>query len=197
MVGEKTPFYCYDKKSIDRIHKHYPDIKLIMILREPIQRAYSQWNMIQQRKSHPLKNKPFRMVVEKNLSDSSEKASCYDVVQRGYYDEQIEYVLTKFPKKNLYIGIAEEIRENKAEQYGKIFNFLGVPMLESFETDLDRHVRKYREPMKQEDKEYLYKIYRPHVEKVYSLLGRKVESWERYYKTVRTRKLRDRIQICS
>ena len=30
---------------MDRIHKHYPNIKLVLVLREPIQRAYSQYNM--------------------------------------------------------------------------------------------------------------------------------------------------------
>ena len=35
-----------NKKYIDRIYKHYPNIKLIIILREPIQRAFSHWNHI-------------------------------------------------------------------------------------------------------------------------------------------------------
>ena len=44
-VGEKTPSYYYLLFAIDRIHNHYPDIKLILILREPISRAFSQFNM--------------------------------------------------------------------------------------------------------------------------------------------------------
>ena len=43
--GEKTPAYVYLRNAMDRIHKHYPNIKLVLVLREPIQRAYSQYNM--------------------------------------------------------------------------------------------------------------------------------------------------------
>ena len=42
---EKTPAYVYLRNAMDRIHKHYPNIKLVLVLREPIQRAYSQYNM--------------------------------------------------------------------------------------------------------------------------------------------------------
>ena len=51
IIGVKTPFYIFSKKSIDRIYKHYPNIKLIIFLRDPVTRAFSQYNhMIQESK---------------------------------------------------------------------------------------------------------------------------------------------------
>ena len=181
--GEKTPIYCYDKKSIDRIHSHYPNVKLIMLLREPIQRAYSQWNMCQARKTHPLKNVPFKKVIQNDLTKKDLVIRETDILQRGYYDDQIEYILSKFDRKNLYIGISEEIKANKNAEYAKIFNFLGVHLPDEFNTNVDRHIIKYRTPINDDMKQFLYKIYQPHVNRTYAMLGRKIDVWEEYYKS--------------
>ena len=45
ICGEKTPSYINFKKAIDRIHDYNPNIKLIIILRDPISRAWSHFNM--------------------------------------------------------------------------------------------------------------------------------------------------------
>ena len=45
IIGEKTPSYNYLQYAIDRIYNYNPNIKLILILREPISRAFSQYNM--------------------------------------------------------------------------------------------------------------------------------------------------------
>lgn len=45
IVGEKTPSYNFLQYAIDRIYNYNPNIKLILILREPISRAFSQYNM--------------------------------------------------------------------------------------------------------------------------------------------------------
>ena len=45
IVGEKTPGYCYLRYAIDRIYDYNKNMKLIIILREPISRAFSHYNM--------------------------------------------------------------------------------------------------------------------------------------------------------
>lgn len=185
IVGEKTPIYCYNKKCIDRIYKHYPNIKLIIILREPIQRAFSQWNMCQSRAdSYPLKNKSFRKTIEDDLLQKNIQYSESDVLQRGFYDEQIKYILSKFDKKNLYIGIAEEIKKNKEIEYSKIYNFLGVNHIKKFNTNLDKHKRKYKIELNHDDKQFIYNIYKPHIENIYTIIGRKIDSWENFYSSL-------------
>ena len=128
---KKHLYIVITKKCIDRIYTHYPNIKLILILREPIQRAFSQWNMCQSRSdSYPLKNKSFRKTIEDDLMQKKILYNETDILRRGYYDEQIEYILSKF-NKNLYIGIAEEIKKNKVIEYSKIFNFFNCVVKES------------------------------------------------------------------
>lgn len=54
IVGEITPAYIYDEKCAERIHKLLPDVKLIAILRNPIDRAYSQFKFTIREKGYQV-----------------------------------------------------------------------------------------------------------------------------------------------
>lgn len=45
IVGETTPTYCFLPYVAERLHKHVPDAKLILCLRDPVERAFSSWLM--------------------------------------------------------------------------------------------------------------------------------------------------------
>ena len=62
---------------------------------------------------------------EENVKLSELKNNGNYYIIRGKYDEIITHILSKFPKKNLYIGIAEEIKLNKQKYYNDIIAFLG------------------------------------------------------------------------
>ena len=181
IVGEKTPSYNYLQFAMDRIHQYNPDMKLILILREPIARAFSQYNM-----DHRVQNK----TEEEILSDFEkeeyiklsqvEKNGKYYII-RGKYDEIISYILSKFPRENLYIGIAEEILAHKKEEYNKIIDFLGAETLNEINENVDTHIGKYSTRIPKRLEKKLYDIYKPHNVRLYEILGRKIPSWEEYY----------------
>ena len=52
-------------------------------------------------------------------------------IVRGFYDEILEYILSKFSRKNIYIGISEEINERKLKHYNEIYQFLGTHKLKN------------------------------------------------------------------
>lgn len=187
MIGEKTPEYGYLPKSINRIFNYNPNMKLIYILREPISRAYSAFNMYVDKKqikqpSYNYKNlyKIFKN-EEKNYKNIKHKDE--HLILKGYYDEHIEYILSKFPRENLYICIAEEIQENENVEYNKIFDFLGVKNIDLKKSN-ETNSRSYKKKIPKDLEKELYKIFKPHNEKLYKLLGRKVDIWEDYYKTI-------------
>ena len=66
IIGEKTLFIV-SIKNIDRTYKHYPNIKLIIILREPIQRAFSHWNHITNNHKNRLLNKIIIKCIKDDL----------------------------------------------------------------------------------------------------------------------------------
>ena len=122
IIGEKTPSYNYLQFAIDRIHKYNSNMKLILILREPISRAFSEYNMYLKFNNKKLSDVSEKEILkifkeeEKHNLDELENNGAYFIV-RGFYDEIIEYILKKFKKENLFIGISEEIIQNKLSQY--------------------------------------------------------------------------------
>ena len=189
IVGEKSPCYSCLFYAIDRIHKYNPDIKLILLLRNPILRAYSAFNMFTQLDNSLGKMNPNKILNYfektakniKNLKDINRNGPYF--IERGFYDEIIEYIYSKFPKENIYIGISEEIKKNKLYYYNEIYEFLGAKKLDTIESS-DHHIREYKIPISKELAKFLYTIYKPHIEKLYKILGRRIESWEKYYETL-------------
>ena len=188
IVGEKTPSYCYLRYAIDRIYDYNKNMKLIIILREPIARAFSEYNMglglkkIKKTLNDKSEEEIFNEVIsEENIKLNQLKSNGGYIVIRGFYDEILEYILSKFSRDNLYIGISEEINKNKLKYYNEIYEFLGTTKLTKIDDTLNTHVRKYEKKIPKKLEKYLYNIYKPHNEKLYKILGRKIDSWENYY----------------
>jgi len=177
LVGEKSPSYCYLQYAIDRIYSYNPSIKLILLLREPVSRAFSHYNMLDGGRREGAINTDNLV----QLKDITRRDDHY--VERGYYDEIIEYIVSKFHKDNLYIGIAEEIKANPRVEYNKIYNFLGVKDIK-ITSDLNIHQGTYKNTISRDLELKLYKIYKSHNEKLYELLGRKIDVWENYYNSI-------------
>lgn len=175
IVGEKTPKYSLVRNAIDKIYEYNPNIKLIFLLREPISRAYSAFNMLLERNGKTLKD-----IDDNDILKHFEIEN--DDIRRGYYDEIIEYLYSKFDKKNIFIGISEKIKKNKFKFYNKIYKFLGARKLEKINLDCDTHIRKYKKPIHKILQKRLYKIYKPHNERLYKIIGKKIPIWEKYYR---------------
>lgn len=186
IVGEKTPSYCYLRYAIDRIYNYDKNMKLIIILREPISRAFSQYNMELNHKKKTLNDRIeeqiFNQIIsEENIKLNELRSNGEYIVIRGFYDEILEYILSKFSRDNLYIGISEEINQNKLKYYNEIYEFLGATKLKNINDTLNTHVGKYTKSIPKKLEKYLYNIYKSHNEKLYKILGRKIDIWENYY----------------
>ena len=186
IVGEKTPSYCYLRYAIDRIYNYDKNMKLIIILREPISRAFSQYNHDLNENGKTLNDVTEEQILnafkkEEHIKLDELKSNGRYFIIRGFYDEILEYILSKFSRDNLYIGISEEINKNKQKYYNEIYDFLGTPKLIKINDTLNVHVRKYEKKIPKKLEKYLYNIYKSHNEKLYKILGRKIDSWENYY----------------
>lgn len=118
---------------------------------------------------------------EENIKLSELKKNGNYYIIRGKYDEIILYILSKFPRENVYIGIAEEIYENKQKYYNEIICFLGANKLSKINENVDTHIRKYEKQIPEILEQKLYNIYKPHNERLYKILGREINIWEKYY----------------
>lgn len=176
-IGEKTPSYCYLQFAIDRIYKYNPDIKLVFILRDPIKRAYSEWNMY---KNNFKFKKPFLESIKEieTVKLSEIKQNGYWALQRGYYLEQIEYILSKFKKENLYIGISEKIKKNPLQEYNKIFEFFNLNKLTNLDVNLEVRKGNYNKEITENEFEYMKNLYSERTKKLFDFLGYEIDEWK-------------------
>lgn len=170
-VGEKTPKYVFLPRAIDRIRRHIPDVKLVLILRDPVTRFFSGLNMELRKSKKNVDQKVFNQYARTKIKMNS------SFLKRGFYMDQIEYILTKFPREQLYIAISEHVKENPEEEYNKMFEFLGVKKLQKVPFDTTVHKLPYRNKIPEKIKKRLIKIYKPHNERLFKFLGFRIDSW--------------------
>lgn len=183
-IGEKTPSYCFVPLSIKNIYNIYPKMKMILILREPIQRCFSQYNMVCKNLNIKPSNEHFYKTIKsmenvklKNITS----INGYWYLQRGYYDEQLMNIYKYFSKKQLYIGIFETIIKNQKEEYNKMYEFIGASKCNTIHYETIKRKTEYTFELSTKNKKYLYSIYKKHNERLYKILGYKIKEWEDFY----------------
>lgn len=177
LIGVKTPSYSYIQKAIDEIYKYNPDAKLILSLRDPIYRAFSEWNMYKQ---VGLTNDSFFKTLEECKSLKLEQINKvgYHALQRGLYFDQISYILTKFRRDQLHIVISEKMKNNSAFEIENILSFLGVEPCDSINYSTTIHKRSYKLNMTSDEYSYLEDFYKEHNEKLFNFLGYQIDEWK-------------------
>ncbi|GMI31885.1 hypothetical protein TeGR_g13391 [Tetraparma gracilis] len=187
--GEKTPVYSFYPEAIRRIHEYNPKMKLVLMLRDPVTRAYSQYNHMRQQTKKlgaacflkvDLK-KTFREYLEMDEAKDGEpvtldKTAPQTMLRRGYYMEQIDNILKLFPKEQLLVLTQERYNADPLAENNRIFSFLNLPPLTALEP-VHEHARSYEEEMLAEDKEWLAGKYAAHNEKLFEFLGYRIPEW--------------------
>lgn len=128
VLGEKTPTYSYQENVAERIYDFNPDIKLIWILRSPVDRAYSNY-------LHAVKNGSELLSFESAVENESERIKT-DIwkgyLERSIYIKQVKRYLQWFKIEQMHFVIFEEFKANPEKELKKIFNFLEVDSSKSF-----------------------------------------------------------------
>ena len=164
IVGAKSPDLLNLEYTFPMIQSVNPFMKLIIILKNPIVRAFSSWKMTTEYfgetrpfeeaiKEKPVKNKTFQTMVTQYL-------------QRGLYYEHIKKLHDWFPKQNILILFSEEVIKNPEKEYNKIYDFLNVDRIhnkyeivhKSREEGIDPKVYQSLIPYYKEDVEKLEKF---------------------------------------
>lgn len=159
LVGEITPAYMYWNEAPRRIWEYNSAMKLIVVLRNPITRAYSQWNMQRHVGMEPLS---FRDALE--AEPARLRASLpyqnrnQSYVDRGFYTGQLRRLRLFFPPEQVLVLRYEELRREPNPTLNRVFEFLGVESLPPIPPQ-EAHVRPYAERMSALDWEYLHHIF--------------------------------------
>ena len=127
VVGEASPIYMYWETAPYRIWKYNPKMKWILVLRNPVERAFSAWNMETKRGKEKL---AFAEAIEKEPERCREalplQHRVYSYVDRGFYAHQVRRLFNIFGKEKCLILLNEELRSDHKETLRRVFEFLGV-----------------------------------------------------------------------
>ncbi|WP_178990268.1 sulfotransferase family protein [Winogradskyella schleiferi] len=181
IYGEATPIYLYWVPAAERIWNYNSDIKLIFILRNPIHRAFSHWNMEFDRPKESNETKDFSYAIRNERLRVREKLPLqhmyYSYLDRGYYSEQIRRYKRFFKDEQLMFIKYENFKNNQNSVLNQIFSFLNVNE-ENFnfkERVINEH--KKHSNLNLQDKEYLLNLYEFEIKQVEKILDWDCSDW--------------------
>ena len=181
LTGEATPRYLHYPHAPKRIFELLPNVKLIVLLRNPVDRAYSHYQMEVSSGNEKLSFEDAVEQEEKRTNEDMKKMEenedFYSVnfyrksyLTRGIYVEQLKRWFEFFPKEKFLILKSEDLYSDPSKIYQQTLDFLGLQKyeLDSFKA---HRMRKYSSISK-ETREKLTDYFRPYNEQLYQLLDR-------------------------
>ena len=187
LTGEATTNYLFHPLALMRIKKIIPDVKIIVSLRNPIDRAYSHYQMSVRKGFENLSFEDAIAFEEERLNGEKEKIikngnydslpfKNFSYLNRGLYFEQLQNWLNHFHKEQFLIFSAEKLRNDTRKIFSKIYKFIDLPDWDP-KIQLKRNERNYPE-MNPDTRQKLIEYFKPHNQKLYNFLNRKFE-WDK------------------
>lgn len=188
LTGEATPIYLLHPLAPYRVSELLPNTKFIVLLRNPVDRAYSHY-WLQVRRGG--ENLPFEQAIqeepkrlrgqrERIILQNSENCGSnfwhYSYLARGIYIDQLETWHRIFPKEQFLILKSEDFYANSTDTLNQCFKFLGLSSRDQSHNTIHQH-GKYP-AMNPEIKARLNDYFRPYNERLYEFLGRDL-GWEK------------------
>jgi hypothetical protein len=187
LTGEATPKYLFDIHAPKRVYEHLPGAKLIALLRNPVDRAFSHYRM--RRRSggekasfeEALEAEEERIIpdLRRRQEDEHYEAKRYWLCSykaRGVYAEQLERWSRYFKRENMFIVDSETFFKNPGDVHAEVLRFLGLSSWRPAKFG-KRNTSKDAAVMADKTRERLIAYFRPHNERLYAWLGRRFQ-WE-------------------
>jgi len=177
LQGEANPSYYAATEFHERMYKIIPNAKLILLIRNPVNRAFSAFNhMVRTKRNWPGYD------ISKNFSENMDKDiksgfRCGRIISYGFYIKYIENLQKYYSRDQLLIIVTEHMRKYPERTYETICNFLGVKKTK-LNLNKQTYVSAYLESLDKNIEEKLYSIYEPYNEELYKFLGYRIKEWE-------------------
>ena len=185
LAFDVTTKYMEEESTANNVYQTKPNMKIIIILRNPVDRAYSQYHLSVRQTAE---RRSFEDVVEENMNRlNKESHEHYEIkpkfsakednyLKKGLYALQLRYWLKIFPRENILIVSTEEFESNQQIIYNKIFEFLNIS---KFEVKNTKKMQKGNyPPIKSETRNLLLDYFRPHNHELFELINMKFD-WDK------------------
>ena len=202
LTFDASPGYLNNANAPKRIYAHNPNVKIIILLRDPVERAYSAWNMyrkmylrnrnwffdewvsfcgdtcfsILRRQDDRIFNFSQYVIDEIELQDINNSSAILEapILSHGYYHDQIQRYLSIFNESQILIFENLEMRRNTVRCLQKIETFLDVSGCDWENMNLAPVFEgEYCDPIDVTAKRFLYDYYDSSNERLFELLGKR------------------------
>jgi hypothetical protein len=124
--GESTPFYLHNREAQRRIRDQVPHAKLIVVLRDPVERAHSNWTHLWSAGLDPIDD-VVRACAEEERRIAAGWAEFWQYTGLGRYGEQLRDLYTVFPREQVLVFRYRALVEDPVKALDEVCAFLGVP----------------------------------------------------------------------
>ena len=123
IVGEASTNYLYDPESAKLIHEKIPNARILISIRDPVERAWSHYMLL---KHSGWKHYPFSEQIKKELKNEIDFKKPHIRLKAGLYSEDVKKYLDLFGKKQVKVIIFEEWIKNIKNTIEDILQFLDL-----------------------------------------------------------------------
>jgi hypothetical protein len=180
ITGEASPYYLFHPHVPRRVSEVLADVKLIVLLRNPVDRAFSHYH-------HELRGGRERLSFEAAIAGESErlqgeverihmnedyhsfKHQCFTYLARGVYVDQLRTWMNYFPREQLLILKSEDVYAHPASAMTQVSAFLNLPEWESGQFR-KYHAQAYPK-IDPKTRALLADYFAPYNQQLYELLG--------------------------
>jgi hypothetical protein len=174
--GEATPIYLYWPGALERMRAYNPAMRLIVLLRDPVARAWSHWRMEYAR---GFERQPFAWCVREGRRRLFEAEPwghhrAFSYVERGFYGEQIERLFAVFPREQTLVLTAEALQAEPSATLATVRAFLGLPPAAASVEPRAVHVARdmdYGSELTEADEQFLRQVYARDQDRLAALTG--------------------------
>jgi hypothetical protein len=117
LLGEFTPRYLINDRALERIHAAFPGIRVLVMLRDPVERAWSQYRYFRFNKKKEDR-KDFLAALDGFYRE--------DYLVKSLYYDQLRRVFDLFGRDRTWIGLFDDIGSDPGRLIGGLYRFLGV-----------------------------------------------------------------------
>lgn len=183
-TGEASPYYLFHPACARRIHDALPRVKLIALLRNPADRAYSHYQHARRRGwetlgfEAALDAEPGRLAEEARTSSADRVFEGlahrrFSYATRGLYADQLARYLECFDRSSLLVLQSEVYEREPARVLAEVLDFLGLERFEPTRSEKLHHFDY--EPQAAATRERLLAHFAPHNERLFALLSRRYD----------------------
>jgi len=186
ITGEASPGYIFHPQVAQKVHALLPNIKIIVMFRNPVDRAYSHYYHGIRKGTEYYSFEKALLKEKERIMDEFEKFKKgkitesrdfrrYSYITRGIYVDQISDWLKYFPGEQIHIIKSEDFFADPFKYTQKVFKFLNLPTWDEIEYK-KYNIGEYKD-LEISLRNKLIDFYKPFNQKLYDLLNRDF-GWE-------------------